>query len=476
VSALLDWLARPAAAAMQPDPSVVLAGTALATVAAVLHRSDPPAALVVDATGRAVGLIDATMLLGLAFAAGGATPVEQVMDGPDALAPAALPLHQAAAKLRRERRRWLGLVDGAGRPAGLLSGEDALAPLAFPLAGLLAAGGTGTAAGRAALAAALLHDGQEPASLQAGMAALNDELMRRVVGDAERGLQADGWGPAPVPFTFLLMGSGGRRESFLYPDQDNGLILAPYPDEQHTAVDRWFVALAERTTRALDAAGFPLCPGNVMATNPVWRKPFEQWVAQIAGWAVRRSPQAVLAADIFLDFRALGGAEELGAALRREVLRICAEYPLFPRQLCWEHIRQGMPLGLFGQLQGEPGAAHADAIDLKLRASLPMVGLIRMLALRHGIAATGTLERLHALVGLGRIGAELGAALEEDFHALTALRLRQQIADAQAGRPVGNYLTLAGLAERDRHRLVGLFRTLDLLRRAAAQEFGGRMG
>jgi len=461
---------------MRPDPSVVMGSTALATVAAVLHRSDTPAALVVDATGRAVGLIDTTRLLGRAFAAGGATPVEQVMDGPDALCPAALPLHQAAAKLRQERRRWLGLVDGAGRPVGLLSGEDALAPLADPLAGLLAAGGIGTAAGRAALAAALLHDGQEPVSLQAGMAALNDELMRRVVSDAERGLEADGWGPAPVCFTFLLLGSGGRRESFLFPDQDNGLILAPYPDEQHTGVDRWFVALAERITQALDAAGFPLCPGNVMATNPVWRKSFNQWVTQIAGWAVRRSPQALLAADIFLDFRALGGAEELGAALRREVLRICAEYPLFPRQLCWEHIQQTMPLGLFGQLQGEPGTAHAEAIDLKLRASLPMVGMIRMLALRHGIAATGTLERLHALVGQGRIGADLGAALEEDFLTLTSLRLRQQVADAEAGRAVGNYLALRDLGERDRHRLVGLFRTLDLLRRAAAQEFGGRTG
>jgi signal-transduction protein with cAMP-binding, CBS, and nucleotidyltransferase domain len=473
VSALLDWLARPAVSAMRPDPSVVLVGTPVATVAAVLARSDPAAALVVDATGAAVGVVDAAMLLGPADAA---RPVEQVMDGPDALAAAALPLHAATGKLRQERRRWLGLVDEAGRPAGLLGADDALEPLAAPLAALLLPGTTDRAAGRTALAAALLRDGQDPAALQTGLAALNDALMRRIVRDAEQALQADGWGPAPVPFTFLLMGSGGRRESFLCPDQDNGLILAPYPDAQHTAIDRWFVALAERVTLALDAAGFPLCPGQVMATNPVWRKSLDQWAAQFTGWAVRRGPQAVLAADIFLDFRALGGAEHLGVALRGEVLRILAEYPLFARQLCWEHLQQGMPLGLFGQLHGEPGAAHADAIDLKLRASLPMVGMIRMLALRHGIAATGTLERLHALVGLGRIGAELGAALEEDFLALTALRLRQQVADAEAGRKLGNYLQLAGLAERDRQRLVRLFRTLDLLRRAAAQEFGGRLG
>jgi len=453
---------------MRPEPSIVQAGTALATVAAVLRRSNPPVAVVVDNAGRGIGVIESVLLLD----ADPAVAVERAMAGVEALCPAGLPLHQAAARLDREGRRWLGMVDGSGRPVGLLGAADALAPLARPVV----AADTGSAAGRAALAADLLGDGQDPVALQTGLAAINDALMRRVVREAEAAQEADGWGPAPVPFTFLVMGSGGRRESFLHPDQDNGLVLAPYPDERHDAVDGWFAALAERITRALDAAGFPLCPGNVMATNPVWRKPLNAWSSQIAGWAVRRSPQAVLAADIFLDFRALGGNEELGAALRQEVLRIAAEYPLFLGQLCWEHIRQTMPLGLFGQLQGEPGEAHADTIDLKLRASLPMVGLLRALALRHGVAATGTLERLHALVALGRIGADLGAALEEDFHALTALRLRQQVADLEAGREPGNYLPFAGLSARDRRRLVNLFRTLDLLRRAAAQEFGGRTG
>ena len=30
------------------------------------------------------------------------------------------------------------------------------------------------------------------------------------------------------------MGSGGRGESYLFPDQDNGFILADYPDAEHT--------------------------------------------------------------------------------------------------------------------------------------------------------------------------------------------------------------------------------------------------
>ena len=48
--------------------------------------------------------------------------------------------------------------------------------------------------------------------------------------------------------------------------------------------------------------------------------------------------------------------------------------------------------------------------------------------------------------------------------------------DLNAGRVVSNHLKLAGLSERERKRLVRLFRSIDTLRRIAAQEFGGRLG
>jgi signal-transduction protein with cAMP-binding, CBS, and nucleotidyltransferase domain len=66
--------------------------------------------------------------------------------------------------------------------------------------------------------------------------------------------------------------------------------------------------------------------------------------------------------------------------------------------------------------------------------------------------------------------------LAEDFSILTAMRVRQQLADHEAGRPVSNHLPLAGLTERERKRLVRLFRSIDTLRRVTAQEFGGRLG
>ena len=476
-SALLAWLTRRVADAMRPDPSVVPAGTPLLAAVGVLRQSDAPACLITDAQGRAAGLLDADGLLRDAlFQADPAMPVEQLMEGPAALIGATEPLHEAAGRMRRERRRVLGVVGRDFRPLGLLTTEAMFVPLLDPLAAWLGHGPLPGWAERAALWSSLLHDGQDAVAVQSAMGSLNDSLVARVTEACVRAMAEAGWGPPPVRFTVLMMGSAGRHESFLHPDQDNGFILDDYPDAAHAAVDRWFIELAERFTRALDEAGFPLCRGNVMATNPVWRKSIGQWRAQIAGWAHRRSLQSVMWADIFLDFRAVGRAAELGEALRAAVLQVCAEQPLYLKQLSWEHVRQDVPLGLFGQLQGEPGAGHHDEIDLKLRANLPLVGLIRMLALRAGIAATGTRERLDALIAAGRISERFGVMLAEDFSTLTGLRVRQQVGAFERGQPVGNLLGLAGLTGRDRQRLVRVFRSIDTLRRIAAQEFGGRLG
>lgn len=475
--ALLTWLTRTVADAATPDPSVVPAGTPLLAALGALRRSDMPACLVAGADGRAIGLLDSdTLVRDALLLADPATPVERIMQGAAALIGAGEPLHQAAARLRRERRRALGVVDAEGRPDGLLTAEAALAPMLAPVAAYVDQVGLPGWADRAALWGALLRDGQDPSAVQAAVGGLIDTLVARFAEGCERAMAEDGWGEPPVAFTVLMMGSGGRHESFLRPDQDNGLILDDYPDERHDTVDRWFIEFAERFTRVMAASGFPLCRGHVMATNPVWRKSISQWRAQIAGWAHRRSLQSVMWADIFLDFRAVGGAAHLGDALRAAVLQVCADQPNYLKQLSWEHVRQDVPLGLFGQLLGEPGAEHHHEIDLKLRASLPLIGLIRMLALRNGIAVTGTLDRLRLLIGAGRVSEGFGAMLAEDFSILTAMRVRQQLADLEAGRPVSNLLALADLSERERKRLVRLFRSIDTLRRVAAQEFGGRLG
>jgi len=97
-------------------------------------------------------------------------------------------------------------------------------------------------------------------------------------------LRAAGHGEPPVAFDTLVLGSGGRGESFLEPDQDNAMVLDDHPAGERGSVDAWFVELAGRICTMLERVGFPRCHGKVMVTNPLWRRTLSEWRAQVAHW------------------------------------------------------------------------------------------------------------------------------------------------------------------------------------------------
>jgi CBS domain-containing protein len=439
-----------------------------------LHSTKMRAAIVVNDGGYAIGLIEAENLTsGLQIATQTGVSAGSMMQGASALCDIGTPLHTAVAQMRRNGCRALGLVTPDGRPGAVLTLEAALSPLLAPVTCRVNEGALLDARLQADFTAALLNDGQDAVGIQRALVAQNDETTADVAEQTIAAMGQDGWGQPPVDFAVIVMGSSGRRESFLQPDQDNGLILGAYPDEAHTAIDAYFMEFSGRFTAALDAAGFPLCSGNVMATNPVWRKTLDQWIAQVNRWAWHRSGQAVLSADIFFDFRPVYGNTELATRLHESVIGIAAANPAFVHQICQQEARETAPISLFGNIIPDD---EDNQIDLKLRGTLPFVGLVRFMALRRGIAAIGTLDRLAALAAADAISPALHADLVEDFSALTDVRLRRQLADHAAGMPVGNRLNLGGLTGRNRARLLQVFRTIELLRKVAVQSYGGQRG
>src|SRR4051794_31851164 len=53
---------------------------------------------------------------------------------------------------------------------------------------------------------------------------IHDCLIQRCIEISEQLLIERGLGVSPVPYAFVLFGSGGRKEQTLWSDQDNGLI------------------------------------------------------------------------------------------------------------------------------------------------------------------------------------------------------------------------------------------------------------
>lgn len=450
-------------------PPVVLPHDAtVRELVAAMAEAKRSSALVVDGGGQPAGIVtEQDVLRRVALRCTGDEPVTAIMTAPVRTVSSTDYLYVAIAIMRRHDWRHMPVVDEGGRLVGIVERHEALAMAAEQTIRLIeAVSHEGTQDGlrrikaaQVEVAEALLADRVPAPEIQQMLTRLNRDIHRRVVDLCVDALAEAGHGPPPVEFALIIMGSGGRGENFLYPDQDNGMVLDDYPDAEHGRVDPWFVALAERMTAMLDAVGFPLCRGNVMATNPVWRKTRSQWRAQLAGWGRRHGLTVVRLSDIFFDFRTGAGRRDFVLELRRNVYAMLRANPAFVIDMQREATRHGVALGWFGRLRGDRGE-----LDLKHRGLLTLVTTIRLLALRHGIEDTATLARIRRLHVDGAIDRNEQDYLSGAFDHITSLLLRQQIADYRAGRPVGYHVPLDGLSRRERDMLVDSLRAIDAFR------------
>ncbi len=465
-------LLGPVAGAMAPPPPALPAEAPLAEALAAMAAARCSALLAVDAQGRPVGILtEQDVTRRIAFRLPPEAPLSAAMTSPVIACEQTAGLWRAVALLRAQRLRHLPVLDAGGRCIGLLHRAETLAAASGRLLSHLdALGATGEAdaamkRAQAGVARALLAEGVPAPEVVALVSEINLDLHRRV---AARALAAQD-GPPPVPFTLLVMGSAGRGESLLRPDQDNGLVLEDYPDAAHGTVDAWFRGFAEALNAGLAEAGFPLCPGGIMARNPLWRKRLAEWRAQFGIWAARRGGAALLFADIAFDFRAIaevadrvappaGGARTLwggeapGPALRAHLAEVLAAQPALLMAMAQQNEALRVGLTFWGGFADDvPGPAHRT--DLKLHGLMPLVAAARLAALRRGVAETGTAARLAALASAGTVGAAEAARLQAAFATLLDAVLRQQLADAAAGLVPGNLVDTGALGRAERAAL-----------------------
>jgi CBS domain-containing protein len=469
---------------LRAPPVVVPGATPVREVVARMTQAGASAALVVG-DGRIRGILtEQDVTRRIAGRAVAEMPVEALMSAPVATIAADQPLYQAIGRMRRLGLRHMPVVDDAGALAGMLYLHDALTLANEGLVEQIDRltheetldGLRQVKAAQVQLAADLLDDRVPTPEIQGLISWLNNDIGRRVLAQNVAALAAEGWGEPPVPFSAIVMGSGGRGESLLAPDQDNGFILADYPDAAHGRIDPFFIELAERMTTQLDALGFPVCRGGVMAVNPVWRKTGSQWQAQIARWMGLRSDVALQLCDVLFDFQSFYGEAGLAEEVRGVILGLCRADPGFLRAMFEIRADRRAALGWFNRLLTERAdPAHRGHINLKYAGALPLAEAIRLLAMRRGIAATGTLARIEALAEVGELDRDTDDHLRAAFDHITELQLRQQIADFGAGRPIGNFVDPDTLTARERDLLKAGFRAINAFRVRLKVELTGDM-
>lgn len=279
----------------------------------------------------------------------------------------------------------------------------------------------------------------------------NELLYRRAIQLSLNEMEAQGWGRPPVGYCVLTLGSAGRHESLLGPDQDNAMIVADYPDARHTEIDGFFHALGERFTARLDEAGIPLCNGHVMARWPMWRKRLSEWREQLSLWTRDRRVKRVQQSNILLDFRAVFGDAELAAALAEHVAHLMPRAGLFLSEMA--ELLNDLPVALdrFGRLYASSaGAPHLHALNLKLQGLLPLINAVRLLALRHDARGPDTRIRLSNLVLKEALTPQQARAAITALERLQQLLLEAQIRSLRGGGSADGWVDMTRLEEDQR--------------------------
>lgn len=440
-------------------------------------------ALVTDDRGLLLGIVtEQDVLRRMVFDVAEEMPVTAVMSAPVHVVNSDEFLYLAIARMRRLQLRHLPVVDVQGRVAGVIDIGAALAVVAAQTVEQIdylshegsIDGLKHTKSAQARLARELLEDAVPAPEILSLLSEINGDLHRRII---ETALMASGdrAEDAPVSFEVVIMGSGGRMESLLYPDQDNGFIIADYPDSEHGRIDAWFISLAGRMVDSLETVGFPRCRGNVMAVNPLWRKRLPEWKAQVSLWLGKSQGLVLRLCDIFFDFRCVYGTGSMSNALREHVTGL-APQPYFLRELYKVDEEHGPALGLLGRLQTDPlDGPGKGKVNLKLTGTLPIVSGIRILSLKSGLSELSTLDRIGALQRAGVLDNDEADYLSGAFRHITRLLLNQQLSDFEAGRSVGNHVAPGDMTRRERDMLVDAFRAVRRLRSRLRGELMGEI-
>ncbi len=442
-------------------PACVARDTTIRSTLELMAQRKVGSVVVTDADGKAVGIFTQSDVLRRVVvpAYPDNSAIEEVMTGPPAVLDSRATAYDAMLAMATHGIRHLVIVDAEERVTGVISERDLFAMQRVGLRNIRklieAAADIATlrqvAVDVRRLCFNMQSQGVSAEKLTQFISGLNDQLTRRVI---EINLGRDDL--FGLDWAWLAFGSEGRDEQTFSTDQDNGIIFVCPDFADRDELKLRFLDFARGVNEDLAQCGFPLCKGNIMASNPQWCLTQEEWQERFSQWIRKPEPEALLNATIFFDFRPLFGNEALAKALRKWLLDQTRGASLFLRLMVENALKSPPPLGMIRDFSYDNNTEFPHTIDLKAFGTRPFVDVARILALANGVPHSSTTERLRGVVAANKMGGDDVNAVIEGFYFIQQLRLRNQQAGVAPGAE--NRVDPDKLNELDRQVLKEAFR------------------
>lgn len=428
-------------------------------VAQLLSREAVGSVVVVDDDRAPVGIVTDRDLRRKVVAQGrdpAATPVGDIMSAPLVTLPPTAFAFEAVLEMTRHRIRHVVVVD-EGRAVGVVSSRDFIAlEITHPVT---LAREIARAASLDALAALttrittlvrrLVAEGGSTYDIGQIVAELNDRIVRRVLELTEAALAEASDEAPPLRYRWLLFGSEARREQTLRTDQDNGLVYEDPPPELAARAAAYYAKLATAAIDGLVHVGYPRCPGNAMASNPIWCQPVSVWEGYFRRWLRESGPEHVLSACIYFDLRPLGGAIDFTGRLIDVIRREASERRAFLGYMARDVVSRRLPLTIFGNVAVHRSGSHRGAVDVKGGGGLQLVGAGRLYSLAFSLGEANTVDRFRVAAARGVLEKAGTGDVIDAYQHLMRLRLVHQLEQLERGEAPDNYIAPARLSRAD---------------------------
>ncbi|MFY9326780.1 MAG: DUF294 nucleotidyltransferase-like domain-containing protein [Georgfuchsia sp.] len=475
-SAERQSLSSPLSIIIRRSPVTCAPQTSVREVLERMHESRIGSMVAVDEAGRPLGILTlpdvltrvALPQIDMAQAVIGVMSTELTVLPPQALA------YEAGLVMAKQELRHVLVVENE-RLVGLVSEKDLFALQRVGLRQLGSAIRHAENLGDLQLAAAdirsmadnMMAQGVAAEQLTQFISTFNDLLTSRVVE-----LECSSLVTTPLAdrLCWMALGSEGRFEQTLNTDQDNALVFTVQEGMTAAKVREQLLPIAKRVNDTLALCGYPVCRGKVMASNPQWCLSLDEWKRIFYNWITNGTPEALLHASIFFDFRALYGAQAIAEELRQWLTRAASDNKRFLFQMAENAMRNRPPLGLVRDFV----VGNENTIDLKLNGITPFVDAARIFSLASGVSHTSTIQRLRASAVTMKIDLAEVEAWIDAFLFIQVLRMRHHDKTKTQGvgnKALDNLIDPESLHELDRRILKESFRQARKLQARLALDY-----
>ncbi len=314
----------------------------------------------------------------------------------------------------------------------------------------------------------IINSGAKSKNVNRMITTISDATLRKIIRFAIQEL-----GEPPVDFVFMILGSEGRKEQTLKTDQDNAIIFEDVPETDQIRVMQYFLKLGAGICDRLNDAGYVYCDGGIMAKNEKWCQSLSQWKQDFSQWVHAASPEALLQASIFFDFRGAYGNFNMIDELRDFLFSLLKGWAGFFRHMTENALYFKPPLGFFRNFVVESKGEHRNEFDIK-GAMMPIVDFARIFALKYKIPETNTQERLEQLFQLSVLTETEYEELDQSYSFLMQQRFLGQITDIlEEHTPPNNYINPKLLSSIEQTMLKEIFKKIEKFQSMLEFEFTG---